>query len=393
MSSQKIRVLHVSSRYEECGVAKYLAHYMKGMAQVPEIQNDYFDVSPYQTHNMSVADLGKMAAKLQAELQNYDVLHVQHEFALYAHDSFRRIIEAGHLSGKKIVVNVHISPSLHGASAKPHLHGLGPHSLVHYAKELRRHKRFLTEYVEPMRKVDLILVHNNVTAQSLQRLGIEPGCIKKVTHPVQVYDTPKPTNVIAQRLNKQKDDVIYCVIGFFHRQKGIIEAVKALKFLPKNYKLAILGGMKEDSDDVSYYDKVCDMIDALDLQDRVYITGYVPTDELLNAYIRECDVCVYPFNRIYYAAVSSGSMGLAFANGRSVIAYPTAAIKELAAESDGAVVLCETFAYYELARELKQIDLAKQAQLSKAYAEKMAWPKVSEDLIRLYTEVIGTPRK
>ena len=63
--------------------------------------------------------------------------------------------------------------------------------------------------------------------------------------------------------------------------------------------------------------------------DRVYITGYVKGDDTLNAMIRECDVCVYPYDRVYYSNVSSGSLNLSFANGRPLIAYPTATFKEM----------------------------------------------------------------
>src|SRR3954467_10945382 len=51
--SQPIKVLHFSSRYEECGVAKYLTHYSNGMADNPAVVNEYFEVSPYETHHMS----------------------------------------------------------------------------------------------------------------------------------------------------------------------------------------------------------------------------------------------------------------------------------------------------------------------------------------------------
>lgn len=385
----KIKVLHFSSRYEECGIAKYLGHHIRGMEAIPEVENEYFEVSPYETYNMKPNDLDNMAALLRAKLKDYDVLHVQHEFALYAHDSFRRIIDAGCQLDKKIVITEHISPSLHGNSKKPRLHGLGPHSFVHYLRQLRNHRRFAYEYIDPIKKATLILVHNHVTKQSLQEIGVDPARIQKIIHPVQEFADPKPTREISTHLHKQKDDVIFCVTGFLHRYKGIIEAVKALKFLPDNYKLAILGGMKADSDDIGYYDKVCDLIDQIGVRGRVYITGYVPDDDTLNAYIRECDVCVYAYNRTYYAAVSSGSLGLAFANSRPVVAYPTEAIKELAAESAGAVVLCETFAYYELVRELKRIDLAKQGERSHAYAQKAAWSNISKDLVKVYQNLAG----
>jgi glycosyltransferase involved in cell wall biosynthesis len=137
------------------------------------------------------------------------------------------------------------------------------------------------------------------------------------------------------------------------------------------------------------YNKLCDLIDTLGLQERVYITGFIVDDNEFNAIIRECDVCVYPYDGIYYAHVSSGAMNLAFSNHMPVIAYPTATFKEVAAMSDGATVLTDTFAYYELAREVQRIDLDKQRQLSKAYAAKMAWPKATETLVAIYQSLLG----
>jgi glycosyltransferase involved in cell wall biosynthesis len=387
---QPIKVLHFSSRYEECGVAKYLGHYVKGMEHVSGIQNEYFDVSPYETPHMSDADLDKMTDRLREELRNYDVLHVQHEFALYARNSFQKIVEAGKRSGKKVVVTVHISPSMHGGSVRPRLRGLGPRSLVHYLRQMRNHRYFLNTQVLPFRMADLVLVHNEPTIESLKQLGVAPERIRKIIHPVQVYDMPPKSDLLTKKLHKQDGDIIYCAIGFLHRYKGLFDAVRALKFLPSNYKLAILGGMKEDSDDVELYNKLCNLIDTLGLQERVYITGYVKGDDMLNALIRECDVCIYPYDRVYYSNVSSGSLNLSFANERPLIAYPTATFKEMAEISNGAVVLCETFAYYELAREIGRIDLEKQTTLSKAYAQHMAWPKMSEELAKLYTQLVTT---
>ncbi len=387
MSEQTITVLHFSSRYEECGVAKYLGHYIKGMESAPEIVNEYFDISPYQTHHMSETELQKMADDLRKKLADFDVLHVQHEFALYRSDSFRKIVEAGKRAGKKVVLTVHTSPSL--GTKPPHLSGLGPRSWIKYLREKRHFAYFDYAHLQPFRMADVLLVHNEPTAESLRHYGVAPERIQKILHPVQSFDAPAPSDRIAKALHKQPGDIVYCTIGFFHRYKGIIEAVKALKFLPANYKLAILGGMKADSDDVAFYDKVTDLIDTLGLHDRVHITGYIPTDDELNALIRECEACVYPYNGVYYGQVSSGSINLAFANGVPAIAYPTASIKELAAEADGAIVLCETFAYYELARELQRIDHEKQAKLSVAFAEKMAWPKVSKQLVDVYKAVVS----
>ncbi len=388
MAEKLINVLHFSARYEECGVAKYLAHHIAGMADVSGIHNEYFDTSPYETYNMKPQDMQHMVERLEIALKDYDILHVQHEFALYAHDSFRRIVEAGKRAGKKVVITVHFSPAQHQDSKLVRLRGLGPRSWMLYLREARRRRNFIATHMTPFLVADLVIAHNELTVEGLKSLGVAADKIQKLPHPVQTFSAPKPTRAVADHLNKKPGDVIMCTIGFIHRYKGIDAAVKALKFLPDNYKLAILGGMKADSDDVQFYDKLCDLIDACGLRDRVYIAGYVPDDDTLNAYIRECDVCVYAYDRAYYAGVSSGSLNLAFANGMPAIAFPTASIKELAQDAGGAVILCETFAYYELARELQRLDLRKQAALSSAYAQKMAWPSVSKQLVDIYASLV-----
>ena len=86
---------------------------------------------------------------------------------------------------------------------------------------------------------DLVLVHNEPTIESLKQLGVDPERIKKVIHPVQVFDN-RPDERYCASAAQTEGDVIYCCIGFLHRYKGLFDAVRALKFLPGNYKLAIL---------------------------------------------------------------------------------------------------------------------------------------------------------
>jgi glycosyltransferase involved in cell wall biosynthesis len=199
---------------------------------------------------------------------------------------------------------------------------------------------------------------------------------------------PPKSSFIADKLNRHDDDVIYCTIGMIHRYKGVIDAIKALTFLPERYKLAIIGGMHPLSDDVPVYNQACDLIDKLGLHDRVYITGFVKDDDEMNSYIQECDISVFPYNGSYYAHVSSGAINLALANDVPTIAYPTDGFKEIASNSNGALVLADTYAYYELARELQRIDIEKQRRLIKAYAKEYSWPKMAGNLVEAYKQVV-----
>lgn len=387
MAKDKVKVLHFSSHYEECGVSTYMESYFESMADMPEVQNEFFGVSPYETRPMSHDQMTPVVERLKKELQDYDILHIQHEFGLYWHDQFKRLVEAGKESGKKVIVTFHLAPDI---AIKPvTLGGLSPRNIVKYLRKRLHNKRMKAYHTTPLQLADAVLVHTKIAKDNIERFGVEPGKIHIIPHPVY-RTTDVKTTEIAKNLRTGKNDIIFCISGFIHKNKGALAAVRALKYLPDNYKLALIGGVKADSDHVNYEDKVTTLADELGVKERLYITGYVKDHEQLKALIGECDVAVFPYDQMYYALQSTGSMNLAFSSGRPVVAYPTEVIKEIAADADGAVVLCETFAYYELARELKRVDIKKQHELSVAFAKKRSWPKAAVELVKVYQQTANS---
>lgn len=382
---KKIKILHFSPHGENDGIAKYQEQYLAGMEASETVENTFFEVTPNQYRHLSPDAKRDTLKKLSRELKSYDIFHIQHEFGLFDEEDFLDIVTAAKETGKRIVISVHLSPGF--AIKRVSRGGLSPKSFIAYARDKRHRGRMIARHVQPMLEADMLLVHNDVTADALVDFGAERDKILKLPHPVYEWDHVEKTEFIKRSLDYKEGDVIYCTVGMLHRYKGIFDAVRALKFLPNNYKLAILGGMHPMSDEVAIYNKICDLIETLDLQGRVFITGFVESDDELNSYIQECDVSVFPYDGAYYGHLSSGSINLALSNNAPVIAYPTRGFKELAAMADGAVVLCQTFAYYELARELKRIDTAKQTKLSADYAAKMAWSKMAKELVRVYTSL------
>ncbi len=385
-----VKILHFSSTYRDvgCGVGKYQEEYLACMAGSSEVENKFFDISPYQTRVMGLGELTNTMRKLQDELKNYDILHIQHEFGLYWGSEFAMLVTAAKAMGKRVVVTMHLSPGNVKETIRPRLRGLGPRSLMAFARQMRHHRVKWRQHIKPLLMADAVIVHNEVTAQCLRDYGIPSDRIFKIPHPVYEISEPPVSHDVDGWLNKKDGDVILCMVGFLHRYKGTTAAIKALNFLPENYKLLLAGSVKGDSDEVSFEDKVTDLIDQHNLKDRVYITGFIEDDNRLNGLIRECDVCVYPYDKVYYANASSGALNLALANDMPVVAYPTESIKEAAAEVPGAIVLCETFAYYELAREVQRLDFDKQRGLARQYAERMAWPKAAQALVGLYKKLV-----
>jgi glycosyltransferase involved in cell wall biosynthesis len=228
----------------------------------------------------------------------------------------------------------------------------------------------------------MVIVHNDNTKQALIELGVKENVIETLTLPVPVVDQSKKSNLITQKLNKKDGDTILALTGFIHQFKGIDHAIKALTYLPSSYKLAIIGGMHQDHD-ASTYNALTDLIRDLKLQERVYITGYVESDEDLNAYVRECDIAVYPYDKHYYSNISSASLNNGFANNKPVIAYPTDSFIELNRAAN-CLTLTQSFAYYELAREVESIDMADAISRSKSFASNYGYDVVSKQLEYLY---------
>lgn len=381
----ELRVLQFSTHDEECGIAKYQEQFVSEINKSGEFYTEYFHYSPNVTKKMSDSEFDDVTVELREKLRQFDILHIQHELSFYKHKELKKLITVAHDLDKKVLVTVHTAPA--AQYVQPRLSGLGIRSWAAYFKAIVRARRFMGIYFEPIKKADIILVHNHPTKNDLSRHGFANEKIIVVRHPVpNVEGKVLESKEISEKLRTSKNDIIFSTVGFLSENKGILHAVKALQYLPDNYKLAIIGGMHPDSDDHGFYDKVTDLIARLNLQNRVYITGYIQDDSYLNGLIREIDICVYPYDKRYYSYVSSGSLNMAIANHKPVISYATDSFLEINADKE-VVVFCKSANYYELAREIKTIDLSKYKKLSLDYANKHAWPKESETLKAIYKKL------
>lgn len=381
----KVKVLHFSTHNEDCGIGKYQEMFLAAMQPNEAVENKFFDVSPNQIRIMSAADKANVFQILKDELKAYDALHVQHEFSFYPSDEFLLACDAAKETGKKLIVTIHTSPVV--AYEKARRVGYMPRNVLHYLRLRKKEEFFTRTFAKPLMQADLVLVHNNNTRNALIAIGIDGAKIGEINIPVPEVDFSYRSDEIAQKLQKKKGDVVFATTGFLHKFKGLDHAVKSLSYLPAHYKLAIIGGMHRDHDNQIYND-LCDMIRDLGLMDRVYITGYVADDDRLNALIRECDLCVYPYEKNYYANVSSAALNNAFANHKPVVAYPTASFGQINS-GEKYMVLTQAFSYYELAREIGKIDLEYFSKKSIEYSSACSYPAVAKELVAIYTTVCG----
>ena len=380
-----IRILNFSTHNEECGIAKYQEQFSAQLNLQGEVTSDFFSVSPNITKNLPKSEYNTVLRQFADELKKYDLLHIQHELSFYKHQELNDILKLARKMKKPTVVTVHTAPDAQMPSLK--LGGHGPRSVMKYGVDAARKRKFLNVYVTPLNKAELILVHNSTTKNNLIKYGTNPNKVKTICIPVPEIEIKSSSKEIKDGLSKKDTDIIFCTVGFLSRTKGVIDAVKSLMYLPENYKLAIIGGMHPNSTDGALLDEITDLITKNSLKERVFITGYVAEDERLNSLIRECDICVYPFNKDYYNYVSSASLNNAFANSKPVVAYRTSPFEEI----KGRDVINFTSApnFHELAKTISKLDIKKAALASEKYAQEHSYPKEAEKLTLIYRELLA----
>ncbi len=383
--SNIITVLHLTTHDEICGIAKYQEQFIQSMKHEKDIENIIFDFSPNQTRFMTKQQYKPVVKHFKSMLKNSDILHIQHELAFYKHRELSTMIGLANSLNKPVIVTIHTALDVEYQKVK--LSGYLPKYFVSYLRQLKQQKNFENVHLNPLKKADLIIVHNKITKDSLIAHGFEPEKIQIINMPIPKIDFSQKSTKIKKTMNIQQNDILICTVGFVSKTKGVDQAIKALRLLPKNYKLVIIGGIHPDSRDNSFFDSITDYIVDNNLEDRVYITGYIEDDNELNSMIRESDICVYPYDSNYYSYVSSAALNNALANHKAVIAYPTPTFYEINNEKE-AIKICQTPNYYELAKEIKNLDINKYSLLAKEYANKYAYDKEATKFADIYRQVL-----
>lgn len=379
--NRPIHILHFSTHNENCGIARYQELFIESLKTGNSISNEFFSISPNILKNMSRDNQDKSIEKLVKRLKNFDILHIQHEFSFFKDDEMGRIIKAAKKEGVKTIVTVHTSPNIIPVDYVNLT--LNPRSVLHNIKTKKKEKWLDRIFFSPLRSADLVIVHNEVTKQALRNKGVKEENIRKLIIPVPKLEHSLRTNHIRRSLAADKSTIVLSTVGFLHRYKGLKQAIKALRFLPDNYKLAIIGGLHPHTNDIKIYDELADLIMTLDLQSRVYITGYIENEDLMNAYIRETDICIFAYDKDYYSNVSSAALNNAFANHIPALAYPTASFLELNQKKQ-AIYTTNTFSYYELAQLVKFINQKEAKEKAVEFAKEYSYEHVANDLKTIY---------
>jgi glycosyltransferase involved in cell wall biosynthesis len=151
------------------------------------------------------------------------------------------------------------------------------------------------------------------TAPEQQRLAPLAKATPLAVIPHFVEDRALPNATEARTaLGLDASTLTVTVLGFIHRQKGHDRVVRALSHLPDTTQ-ALFVGTPSDPDG-RYVDELRTEAQALGVDDRIRITGYVD-EPTLNQYLAVTNVAVCPFRE----AAASGSLSTWIAAGRPLV--------------------------------------------------------------------------
>ncbi len=389
-----IRILHFSTHDEACGIGKYQEMFLDALEDDNELQNDFFEVSPNRFKSLGPDAYGEIFDALKFKLKEYDILHIQHEFGFFPNGTFEEICRIAKELDKKLVVTVHTSIAA-VPFPYPEFYGRSPRKLLGYARRWfirsREHAAFLRNFGNALKSADRIIVHNFKARADLAKLGVSGEKFEKFSIPVPIVDRSVSSTSITRKLRRSSDDIIVASAGFINRYKGTSLAVEALAMLPERYKLAIIGGLHPTGAGSDYgqefYDEVVNLIETKGLKDRVLFTGYIEDDTQLNALIRECDLCIYPYDRAQYSNSSSAALNNAFANHLPVVGFPTPPFKEINEGGCRYIELADGFTSQSLASSIMSTNLETAGKMSKEYADAYSYPVTAKKLEAIYSSL------
>lgn len=326
-----MKVLHVSTYHQFCGIGNYAKSLVKGL-QSHGVDNDVFAIDVDLLRTMDAQQAKAYFADVLTMAKGCDVVHIQHEYAFFHGDYSRRhdmAVLGSLLAGLD-------------AMAKPTF--ITFHSPVFFAKNWWKQwsrlrinlawRKQVTGRCKPSSNIRA-LAHNRFTCQEHIQSGAAANCMTTIphvleteimTHPIR----PELVEATKTALHLAEGDKVIGMIGFINSVKGHPFAVSCLAKMPAHVKLLVIGGTPKGGNP-KLQNELQDTINAHGLQDRVHITGMFDEADL-TSYMSVVDCFAAPYSHKFRS--SSGAIHLALQSGKPVVASNAPAFFELNASQE-----------------------------------------------------------
>lgn len=363
----KPKILIISSYRRPCGIAQYVEFLEGPLRAQPDFDLDIAAL-PVDLFRANGPYARKAAEQIMAEIleksRQADVVNIQLEpglFGLTPFDIWKRL-NAIIKASKKIVVTYHTVPPM--ASSRPQLSLRGLKEYIQAQRGNYVFDRFFKAVRSNPGKFRH-LVQTRREAKNFALLGIPEHTISAAPLSFISREDRANLSVSDQRawLNESyplEGKIVIGCFGFLSAYKGIETAVKAMRNLPEDYHLLIVGGLHPEgvakhTVKQPYVQQLLAEIEPTrtrkGLTDRVHFCGALNNEDF-NRVMAGCDAIVLPYAEV--GQTSSGPAALALDMQKPVYCSRTHCFKELEKFQPGLLSFFEIGNHIELAQKLQR---------------------------------------
>jgi glycosyltransferase involved in cell wall biosynthesis len=383
------KLLIVSSYRRPCGIAQYVEA-LEGPLRLQagcevEIVPLPVDIFRAQSNYARKAAKQQLAEIVQLA-RKADVVNLQLEPGLFGLTPFsiwrriRAIIDAS----KRVIITYHTVPQIQSEKLSPDVRGLwnyirswrGNYVFDRLFRKIRSNPQKFRHIVQTHREA------RNFTLIGLPAETIYHQPLSFLSRQErEEVDAARIKMEVSERYNIEGKEILGC-FGFLNEYKGIEVAVRAMKYLPENFHLLIVGGLHPEGISLHtieqpYIKKLIDEIElksaeegaGADLIERVHFCGALGNREF-NEVMAACDAIVLPYAEV--GQTSSGPAAMALDLGRPIYCSRNQCFKELDRYQPGMLAFFEVGNHVELAEKIRRSDGTGKERVSarRAYSER-----------------------
>lgn len=342
-SERRLRIAMITSLRSRCGIADYsrtLVHALRHRVEIPV----YCEPAAFDPAQNGL-----------------DAIHLQHQYFLYGgvapwKNTFRRF--ADRLSAPTVMtVHEYVEPT---------------------GDPLRRLAIAWTNRTQfRNRHIDGLITHTNLDRERLIRLGVGAERIHVVPHFVPPAPA-LPSREEARSALGIGGSFVITIPGFLSRRKGHPAAIRAMAQMPSCARLFLAGGAHPD-DRSQYADSLVQLAIQHGVAERVTVTGYLEDADMATI-MAATDVILAPFT----SGSGSGSLALAFACAKPIVASAIAPNIEIDSRTPGALYLVPPEDPNSIARAIDSLmqdgeALARLSARASEYAAQMTVVSVAQE--------------
>ena len=380
-----MKVAFFSNFHQPCGIADYSAQLLDELAKLVDVKIVQSPL-PSQTayKYSSYIHYAKKFRQCAMELNKADICHIQHDYSFWGGVKPSRNLFPYMASAIRVPVVLTSHEILNQQFKMADFKG----AMKWLSFCLSPFSRRYSVYVSPglHQWADKTIVHTVQHMDMLVKQGVSPDRVMVIPHgipPCRLLNLE--TGIVKSRWGLAGNRVLM-IVGFISSRKGYELVLNILQFLPDDVKLVIAGGCRTDSEKI-YLSGLLESIARLGVSQRVVITGYLEAVDL-HALVQVSDIILAPFKTV----AGSGTLSIAFALGRPVIASDLAPMLELNKSAKSMLLFAagdskDLLAKIKLLLSSEQLS-AEMSSTALRYAAVNSMQTIAEQTAALYEQVL-----